>query len=79
MPLGKLPDEYISTREAAAILGCGPASIETGLRTRTFPIGMAWCTIEDNRRGQWNYRIPRRAFIDFVETGRVPTTCKEAP
>lgn len=72
MPLGKLPEDFISTREAAALLGCSAASIETGLRTRTFPIGIAWCTIEENRRGQWNYRIPRKAFLRFLETGSVP-------
>lgn len=30
MPSGKLPDTYISTREAGALLGCNAISIETG-------------------------------------------------
>ena len=79
MPGGKLPEEFISTREAASLLGCGAVSIETGLRNRTFPIGWAWNTEEEDRRGQWNYRIPRQAFIAALNTGRIarslnPTT-----
>jgi hypothetical protein len=68
-----LPEQYISTREAAALLGCGAVSIETGLRNRTFPIGWAWCTQEENRRGQWNYRIPRRALLNAIDTGGIPS------
>lgn len=71
MPGGKLPDRYISTREAGALLGCNATSIETGLRNGTFPIGWAWCTVEEDRRGQWNYRIPREALERAVETGAV--------
>jgi hypothetical protein len=71
MPGGKLPDRYISTREAAALLGCSAASVETGLRNGTFPIGWAWNTTEDGRRGQWNYRIPRAALIAAIETGAI--------
>lgn len=73
MPGGKLPSDYISTREAGALLGCGAVSIETGLRNKTFPIGWAWHTEEENRRGQWNYRIPRAALLRAIETGRVAT------
>lgn len=71
MPGGKLTEKFISTREAAEFLGCGAVSIETGLRNGTFPIGWAWCTQEERRRGQWNYRIPRKAFMDALETGKV--------
>lgn len=69
MPGGKLPDTYISTREAGSVLGCSAASIETGLRNRTFPIGWAWCTEEEDRRGKWHYRIPKKALMDAIETG----------
>ena len=71
MPGGKLPDTYISTREAGTLLGCSAVSIEAGLRNRTFPIGWAWCTTEEDRRGQWNYRIPREAFLAAIRTGAV--------
>lgn len=82
MPGGKLPDTYISTREAAAMLACRPVSIETGLRNRTFPIGWAWHSGEEEevetrsgtrkpRRGQWNYRIPRQALMKAIETGQI--------
>lgn len=71
MPRGKLPQEFISTREAASLLGCNAVSIETGLRNGTFPIGWAWSTEEPDRRGQWNYRIPRAALMAALETGAV--------
>lgn len=76
MPGGKLPQEYVSTREAAKMIGSSAASIETGLRNGTFPIGWAWNTTEEGRRGQWNYRIPRKAFMAALETGI--TQVKEA-
>jgi len=71
MPGGKLPDTFISTRDVAKLLGFGAVSIETGLRNGTFPIGWAWCTEEVDRRGQWNYRIPRQAFLLAIETGQI--------
>lgn len=71
MPVGSLPDIFISTREAAHVLGCGPHTIETGLRNGSFPIGWAWCSEEENRPGQWNYRIPRVAFFRAIETGNL--------
>jgi len=76
MPGGKLPQEFISTREAASLMGCNAVSIEAGLRNGTFPIGWAWSTTEENRRGQWNYRIPRKALLTALETGT--TKAKEA-
>ena len=69
MPRGKLPETYISTREAGTLLGCNAVSIETGLRNRTFPIGWAWNTEEEDRRGKWHYRIPRKALMAAIETG----------
>lgn len=66
---GKLPEEFISVKEASSLLGCSQASIEVGLRNGTFPIGWAWDTREDGRSGQWNYRIPRAAFMTALETG----------
>lgn len=71
MPGGKLPQEFISTREAASMLGCNAISIETGLRNGTFPIGWAWNTTEEGRRGQWNYRIPRIALLTALKTGSI--------
>ena len=67
----KLHEEFISTQEAGKLLGCNCVSIETGLRNRTFPVGWAWCTEEEDRRGRWNYRIPRKALLSAIETGRI--------
>lgn len=71
MPGGALSEIFISTRDAGKILGCGPQSIETGLRNGSFPIGWAWCTEEPDRPGQWNYRIPREALFRAIETGNL--------
>ena len=78
MPGGKLNEAYISTCEAGVLLGSSPKSIETGLRNGTFPIGVAWHTMEDGRRGKWHYRIPREALIKAIETGsfRPPASCE---
>ena len=69
MPGGKLPNIFISPTEAGQMIGCGPESIETGLRNGSFPIGWAWTTTEGKKRGQWNYRIPRQAFFMAIDTG----------
>ena len=69
---GKLPSDYISPLEAGKMLGCGQQSIEAGLRNKTFPIGLAWYSGGD-RKGQWNYRIPRDALHKAIETGRFTT------
>lgn len=71
MPIGKLPDMFISTRDAARVLGCGPHTVEIGLRNGFFPIGWSWCSEEKGRPGQWNYRIPREAFFRAIETGNL--------
>jgi len=71
MPVGKLPDTFISTRDASKILGCGPQNLEAGLRNGSFPIGWAWCSEEADRSGQWNYRIPREALYRALETGNL--------
>lgn len=77
MPGGKLPEIFISTREAGELLGCGPQSIETGLRNGSFPIGWSWLTEEEGKRGQWNYRIPRQAFYRAIEDGSLPGPSEE--
>jgi hypothetical protein len=69
MPSGKLPEIFISPSEAGRLLGCGQESIETGLRNGSFPIGWAWTTTEGKKRGQWNYRIPRQALLNAIDTG----------
>lgn len=71
MPREKLPGIFITPFEAGRILGCGTASIETGLRNGTFPIGWSWCTEEADKSGQWNYRIPRQALYRALETGNL--------
>ena len=71
MPGGHLPSIFISTREAARCLGCGTASIEAGLRNGSFPIGWAWCSAEEDKPGQWNYRIPKSAFERALEVGNL--------
>jgi hypothetical protein len=78
MSKGKLHGDYISTYEAGALLGCNHVSIETGLRNGTFPIGWAWHTGDGDKRGQWNYRIPRQGLLRAIETGVVPKRPVEA-
>lgn len=71
MPGHKLCNTYITPREAAKLLGCGPQSIEAGLRNGTFPIGLAWYS-GGKKTGQWNYRIPKAPLLKAIETGVVP-------
>lgn len=71
MPSGKLPDIFISTPDAGALIGSGAQSIEAGLRNGSFPIGWSWCTEEQDRAGQWNYRIPRQALYRALESGNL--------
>lgn len=71
MSKGTLPPIFISVLEAGKVLGVGAASIECGLRNGSFPIGWAWCTDSEEKKGQWNYRIPRQAFFEALATGNL--------
>ena len=62
MPSRKLPPEFIPIREAAKLIGKGEEQLQAALRNHTFPIGTAFYSGEENRAGQWCYRIPRQQF-----------------
>jgi len=54
--------KVISPREAGRILGRGTATIEQGLRDRTFPVGTCFKT----KAGRFVYIIPEDAFNRFL-------------
>ena len=64
-----LPEAFISPYDAGRLLGCGQDVIMAGLRNGSFPVGWAWTSEETDRPGQWNYRIPREAFLLALKTG----------
>ena len=62
MPKGTLPKEFVSTREAGELIGKGAEQIQSALRNSTFPVGVAFYSGEEKKRGKWAYRIPRNEF-----------------
>jgi len=62
MPNRKLPIEFIQIKDAARLIGKGTEQVQAALRNGMFPIGTAFYSGEENRAGQWCYRIPRQQF-----------------
>lgn len=75
MPKAPLPKEFVSVEEAGKLLGLSKNSVQKGLRNGTFPIGTAFHTHENGKRGEWHYRIPREPLMLFLKTGRVFEKC----
>lgn len=65
----KLPNpQLITPMEMARMLGKTNAeAIKQALRAGTYPIGMAYMT----ETGRWVYDVPRKAFEEFIRTGRI--------
>lgn len=68
----KLPDTFISVAEAAKLMGVGQATVKTNLQRGCFPVGVAMPgAVHGGRRSKWIYRIPRKAFMTWIETGAI--------
>lgn len=66
-----MKSEFVSVTEAARLLGCNVNSLRAGLINGTFPFGLAWNSKTETRAGQWNFRIPRKALMNFLENGLI--------
>lgn len=67
----KTRDDYITVTEVANLLGCNVQSVRAGLINGTFPVGIAWYSGTKEKNGQWNFRIPREPFIEFLKGGKL--------
>ncbi len=66
------PNPYrITPAEMARLLGKeNPATIRAALRRGDYPVGTAY----EGPGGRYVYDVPRAAFMEFLRTGRAPSS-----
>ncbi len=56
----KLPRDYLTVKEAAAVMGIACSTLYKNYRQMPFPV----------LRAGRSYRIPKKPFVEYMRTGR---------